>query len=109
MRASALAAVLGVSAVMLVAIPARADSIDGTWCRDNDRRMMINGPTIVTPAGARTRGEYSRHAFSYVAPPGEPGAGGVIDMRLISEEEVQVRTPPQTSAETWRRCGPPVS
>jgi hypothetical protein len=109
MRAYALAVALGLSVVALTAHPVRADAIDGAWCHDNDRRMMINGPVIVTPAGTRTQGDYSRHAFSYVIPTGDPGAGGTTEMQLINEDEVRVRAPPRMTAEIWRRCGPPVS
>ena len=48
-------------------------------------------------------GRYTRHAFSYVVPVGDPGAGDEIDMQLLNEEEVQVVVgggPP----EVWRRC-----
>ena len=93
----------------LLATPALADAIDGAWCRDSGLRLMINGPAIVTAAGSKTQGDYSRHAFSYVAPAGDPGAGTTISMRLLSEETMQLRAGPQAPVETWNRCGPPIS
>ena len=110
MRERLFVVVLGASALWAAA-PARADAIDGAWCRENSQRLMINGPAITTAAGSKTRGEYSRHAFSYVAPAGDPGAGSTISMRLINEDTMRLSTGAQASAaaETWLRCGPPVS
>jgi hypothetical protein len=91
-----------------LAAPALADSIDGNWCHDQGKRMTIAGPTIVTPAGTRTQGDYGRHDFSYVVPAGEPGAGTRIDMRLMGELHVQVKE--GTAAPVvWNRCGPSIS
>jgi hypothetical protein len=45
-----------------------ADVIDGDWCRADGKRMKIRGPEIVTPGGNQTRGDYTRHRFSYVVP-----------------------------------------
>ena len=102
--------VLGMAALWGAA-PARADAIDGAWCRENSQRLMINGPAITTAAGSKAQGEYSRHAFSYVAPAGDPAAGGTIQMRLVNEDTMRLWTGAQASAsaETWVRCGPPVS
>lgn len=88
--------------------PALADAIDGAWCRDG-LQLMIDGPSIVTAGGAKTSGDYSRHAFSYVAPPSDPGPGTAISMRLLNEETMQLRPGATGAVETWRRCGPPVS
>ncbi len=88
---------------------ARADVIDGAWCREPDGRLTIDGPTIVTPAGITTRGTYSRHYFSYVVPNGESGAGTTIEMRLLNEETMQMRAGPAGPIETWLRCSPAVS
>ena len=109
MHARVIGAVLGLSALVLAAPSARADSIDGAWCHDNGARLMISGPTIVTPGGTRMQGDYQRHAFSYVAPAGDAGAGGTIQMRLLNEETVQILAGPQGPDAIWRRCGPPVS
>lgn len=89
--------VLGVS-------PALADVIDGDWCSAPQvRHLSIAGPQITTPAGTRTTGNYSRHAFSYVVPEGDPGAGQAVMMRLLNEEEVQVIVEGGVP-EIWRRC-----
>ena len=62
-----------------------ADAIDGDWCRADGKRMKIRGPEIVTPGGTQTRGDYSRHSFSYVIPAGEAGAGENVSIILLSE------------------------
>ena len=96
-------------ALSLAAFPALADSIDGNWCRDSGQRLSIAGPSIVTPGGARIQGDYSRHAFSYVVPAGEPGAGSTIEMRLLGEYDMQSRTAGTTAPLDWKRCGPATS
>src|SRR6516164_6516342 len=78
-------------AILLVAASggrALADVIDGDWCFPDGRRFEIRGPDIVTPAGIRTTGDYSRHHFAYVVPKGDPDAGKTIDMRLMNETTV---------------------
>jgi hypothetical protein len=86
------------------AAPALADAIDGDWCSAPDvKHMSIAGPNITTPDGTRTTGNYSRHAFSYVVPQGDTGAGSVVLMRLLNEEQVQV-TVGNGTPEIWRRC-----
>jgi hypothetical protein len=97
-------AVCGV--VALAGSAARADQIDGNWCSPDGRQMTINGPEIVTPSGARTSGNYSRHDFSYSA----PGGRDTITMHLLNETTVQLR-PSQTCERTeiWRRCSRPIS
>ena len=106
MRIHVLGAVLGVS--VLLTTPALADAIDGAWCREG-LRLMISGPAIITAGGTKTQGNYSRHAFSYVAPVSDPGAGGTISMLLLNEDTMQLRASPEASPETWLRCGPPIS
>jgi hypothetical protein len=40
------------------------------------RTLTIDGPQIRIPSGARRiTGEYSRHAFRYVGPAGDPESG----------------------------------
>lgn len=108
MRTGLIGASLGGLALLLAACPAHADVIDGNWCLESGMRMMINGSTIITPAGTRAQGNYSRHSFSYVVPASDPGAGTTISMLLLNEETVRVRD--GTAAEQiWHRCGPPVS
>lgn len=98
-------------ALTLLAGPAFADAIDGSWCHTDGRRFSIRGPEIVTPAGKRMEGDYSRHAFSYRVPAPEPDAGQTIFMMLLNEETVHLRRGEAASApqETWTRCGPSVS
>src|SRR5258708_37906801 len=52
-----------------------ADVPDGGRCRADGKRMKIHGPEIVTPGGNQTRGDYTRHSFSYVIPAGDAAAG----------------------------------
>ena len=89
---------------------ARADAIDGDWCRDGAQRMSIHGETIVTPGGTSLKGQYSRHAFSYVVPQGEPGTGQTVDIILRGEYLAQSRQSSGDAAAAdapvldWRRC-----
>ena len=94
--------------LVLLGTPALADAIDGDWCHEDGRRLSINGPDIVTPAGTPTKGEYDRHHFSYVVPANEPGAGATVAMILLSELQIRLR-PPAGEEQMWRRCGKPVS
>lgn len=102
-----LAFALIASTALLLAHPAAADSIDGHWCTDSGMRLSISGPSIVTPGGARMQGEYGRHDFAYDAPPGEPGGGGRVVMRLRGEDLMQVEAAGLDPL--WRRCGPATS
>ena len=106
MKGRVLGAALGTA--LVAATPALADAIDGAWCHEASR-LTINGAAIVTPAGARIQGDYSRHAFSYVAPPGDANPGTTVSMRLINEDTVQLRAGAQAATEVWLRCGPPIS
>ena len=92
----------------LLATPAYADSIDGAWCKEG-ARLVIQGPNITTPGGARIQGQYGRHDFSYVAPAGEQAAGTRIELRLLGEYAMQSRSGPDGRIEDWRRCGPETS
>jgi hypothetical protein len=95
---------------LFASVSAHADAIDGNWCRADGKRMSILGPDIVTPGGQQTRGHYSRHAFDYVIPAGESGAGDTVFIILLSEYLAHARQG-STSApvEEWRRCQPDVS
>lgn len=104
-RILAIAFIAGVSA----ATPALADAIDGDWCSDDRKRMSIQGPAIVTPGGHRIAGDYSRHAFSYVVPSGEEGAGATVNIQLLSESHAQSRQGSDSKLRDWRRCRPDVS
>ena len=89
--------------------PALADAIDGDWCRPDGMRMTIHGPAIVTPGGHQTMGDYTRHSFSYVIPPGEAGAGATVSIQLLSEYLAHARQGADAPVQEWRRCRPDVS
>ncbi len=88
---------------------ARADKIDGNWCRDGGMRFSIDGPVIVTPGGSRINGSYHRHYFSYVVPPGEPGAGSTVNMALLDPDTVELMPAGSAPSQTWLRCNPDIS
>jgi hypothetical protein len=101
-----LAALLAIPAIVLLARPAAADVIDGTWCHANDgRSFQIAGPQIVTWGGTRMTGDYDRHGFRYTIPGNEKGAGGKVVMRLMGEEAVQVSVD-SAEPQVWSRCRP---
>ena len=96
---AAAAIFLGATAV------ARADAIDGDWCSPEGKHLSIRGPAITTPGGVKMSGNYSRHAFSSVAPEKEANAGVTIFMSLMSETTVQVREgTPVAQPIVWKRC-----
>jgi hypothetical protein len=98
------------SVLTLIAGGARADAIDGDWCRADGKRMSIRGPEIVTPGGQQTRGDYDRHHFSYVVPAGEAGAGEAVAITLLSEYLAHARQGSDAAPiQEWRRCQPGVS
>jgi hypothetical protein len=109
------ALLLSTLASVALAAPAWADAIDGDWCYSDGRHFSIEGPIIITPAGKKTEGDYSRHNFTYTVPAAEPGAGQFIAMVLLNEETVQLRagadltSAAQAPPQTWRRCKRPVS
>jgi hypothetical protein len=90
-------------------LTARADAIDGDWCRADGKRMSIRGPDIVTPGGKPSRGDDTRHVLSYVIPEGEPGAGSIVSITLLSEYLAHVREGGAAAIQKWRRCQPSVS
>ncbi len=98
------------TAVLLLSIapPALADAIDGDWCHGDGKRLSIDGPDIVTPAGTKTKGDYDRHYFSYLVPASEPGAGATVSMVLQGEYQMTLK-PPAGDSQIWRRCAKPVS
>ncbi len=99
---------LGILLIVFGTGTAWADAIDGEWCNDKGRHFTIQGPNIVTPEGTATKGDYSRHAFSYTAPAPEPLAGTTVFMRLLNELTVHLRVGPDAAApvEVWTRCQP---
>ena len=96
------AAVALAAGCMLGQSEARADAIDGMWCRDS-RSMHIDGPSIVTPGGTSMTGDYDRHGFRYVVPPGEEGTGETVVMVLLGDHDLDV-TLGEGATERWRRC-----
>jgi hypothetical protein len=67
----------------------------------------IRGPEITTPSGVTLKGNYHRHEFSYIAPPGDADAGTQIDLRLLSEEFMnlyRLKDGTPGEPELWRRC-----
>jgi len=99
--------VLAAASFIPLAAPARADAIDGDWCAKDGRHFFIQGPAITTPGGNAIQGNYRRHSFSYVVPPGETNAGDPIAMLLLNENQVAVQTGDAT--EVWLRCKPAIS
>ena len=99
------AAALGLSLAALAPLPVLADAIDGSWCNSEGKHLNIKGRSITTPGGAVLEGDYSRHAFSYVAPAAEPGGGDTIYMRILNDTTMQVRRgTPVAEPSTWKRC-----
>ena len=102
----------GAAFVLAVLVgPACADAIDGNWCHSDGRRFSIRGPQIVTPGGKQTEGDYSRHAFRYVIPAPEAGAGNTVFMTLLDENHVHLRLGDAIAGnpEMWIRCSPSIS
>ncbi len=96
------AAIAAFASLVILSMPARADAIDGDWCASDGRHFSIKGPAITTPGGNTIQGNYRRHSFSYVVPPGEASAGQPIAMLLLNEEKVAVQT--GNRSEVWDRC-----
>src|SRR5260370_1913205 len=74
-----------------------ADVIDGDWCRADGKRMKIRGPGIVTPGGNQTRGDYTRHSFSYVIPAGEARARANVSIILLCDDLAHARQATDTA------------
>ena len=101
---------LAAAGVLLQTGAARADAIDGDWCSTEGLRMSIAAEKITTPGGKQIEGNYSRHAFDYVVPPGEKGSGEIVNIVLRGEYLALSR---QGSADAptreWRRCKETIS
>jgi len=115
MHATAMKLSGAVCAVILLLAPTavQADAIDGYWCHKNGKRLSIEGSRIVTPNGTAMTGDYDRHAFAYIVPPGASGAGKRVDMALVDDDTLQMtagtlRALPDLG-EIWHRCRAPVS
>jgi hypothetical protein len=98
-----------VACAVVLSTSARADVIDGDWCREDGRHFSIAGETIVTEGGQRTQGDYARHSFRYTVPPQDPGAGQDIFMRLLNELTLSLRVGAEGAPEIWHRCKPTTS
>lgn len=85
---------------------ARADAIDGDWCAaEGNLHMTINGANITTPSGKQIKGNYTRHAFDYVVPDGEAGAGETVNILLRGEYlAVSRQGASDAPLKEWRRC-----
>ena len=93
--------------VFVLANPAVADAIDGDWCGQTGLHLTIKGPEITTPSGVTLQGNYHRHRFSYTAPPGDADAGVQFDLRLLSEDFMnlyRLKDGRPGEPELWRRC-----
>jgi hypothetical protein len=91
--------------VVCLAGVAHADAIDGEWCSVDGQHMSIAGPDITTPGGKQMKGNYSRHAFDYVVPDGEAGAGQTVNIYLRSEYlAVSRQGASNAPLREWRRC-----
>ena len=86
MTAHRLRSAMACGALLLPALSVNtfADAIDGDWCFAV-LTLNIQGPRLRTPAGHDVTGDYSRHAFKYVAPANEPDTGTAVTMQLLSE------------------------
>lgn len=84
-----------------------ADAIDGDWCNQDGSQIFIEGNSIRLTDGTVVSGIYTRHQFSYVAPPGDFEAGKEILFIQRSEEEMRRVRDPQAMpehADIWQRC-----
>jgi hypothetical protein len=106
----ALPGLTGVVMFLASATSSRADAIDGNWCHTDGRRLTIRGPQIVTPGGAKMRGDYTRHSFVYVVPAGESGTGETVSMILLSEYLMHARQGGNDApVQVWNRCPPEIT
>jgi hypothetical protein len=92
------------AAAALVSVLVKPAS-DGNWCGEKGLHLTIKGPEITTPSGVNLKGNYHRHEFTYVAPPGDAKPGMLIYLMQLSEElmnlyHVKVGKP----RELRRRC-----
>lgn len=96
---------LGGLVAMGLASSASADAIDGNWCAEDGRHLSVQGSKVVTPGGVELQVPYDRHAMSYTVPESEPGAGEMMALRVVSDNELWVTLAVAGSEkESWRRC-----
>lgn len=101
--------VLACVAVLATTTPVFADQIDGTWCSLSGKSMTINGSEVTTPAGNTLTGQYTRHAFAYEIPEGEPEAGGRVWANQLNDHNISVTVTKTAErkdgvTENWTRC-----
>lgn len=89
--------------LLMFSFEARADAIDGDWCNKPGQHLNINGPNIKTPEGSYITGDYGRHNFSYLSTATGGYANKKIQMRLLSDDLMQM-TLPDGETQNWRRC-----
>ena len=94
--------------------PTTSEREDGLLVAASDRYSDIYGSSWkFTPGGKRMTGDYDRHAYAYVVPDGEKGAGSTMFMVQLNEETIWVKigTPPSAAgdSEMWRRCSERIS
>jgi hypothetical protein len=95
----------GILGLTLAATPAFADRVDGEWCDPAGRHILIQGPTIVTPSGAKAQGVNRRHSFEYQAPAGDTPAGAVR-FRQFNDDLMEAVSDDAAKPVEWRRCKP---
>lgn len=97
--------ILATALLLTAPTAAFADAIDGDWCSTDGQHMSISGDDITTPGGSKMKGNYTRHAFDYVVPAGEAGAGETVNILLRGEYlAVSRQGPADAPAKEWRRC-----
>jgi len=91
----------------LLAVPALADRIDGSWCAGALKRVEITGPKISIAGKPAFEGNYTRHEFLYTVPVGEEHAGDQIYMRIHGEEDMTsytIKNNEPVDPIDWKRC-----
>lgn len=98
------------AALLAGASPAFADSIDGKWCSEDGRRIIIEGSTGIWGAGGlKLTGEYLRYTYAFPMPAGEPEAGQRVEMRFRRSDQRILVTIGGGEAKVWQRCLPEIS
>ncbi len=96
-----------VLAFLMLPSCALADAIDGSWCGEHGGHISISGPSIVIGSKNPMVGNYRRHDFSYVIPPGEADAGKMVYLQLLDEDDMQsfvIEDGKPGAQENWKRC-----
>ena len=105
MKTAVLRGLIACAAAALPLAAAHADSIDGNWCSPEGKTLSIKGREIVTPAGVKLQGDYSRHAFTYALPAAEGPEGAKMLLQLVNEMTVHARVDGVSGPMVvWKRC-----